>query len=130
VSSRALYRVALFGTDVSENVLYLSSVVLRLIGLHSCITVETPLPSHEELGPLGCLRRSQLYQHVNIRTPEDGDSTFSKTSVRNSATRYRVPEDIYKSMEQFTDFHDVYEHQSTMGYPISELFYFSDIRHR
>jgi hypothetical protein len=31
---------------------------------------------------------------VTLRTPEDGDSTFSETSVRNSATLYRVPEDI------------------------------------
>jgi hypothetical protein len=37
----------------------------------------------------------QLWKHINPRTPEDEDSTFSETSVRNSATRYKVLEDIY-----------------------------------
>jgi hypothetical protein len=38
----------------------------------------------------------QLWKPINVRTPEDGDSTFSKMSVQNSATRYKAPEDIYK----------------------------------
>jgi hypothetical protein len=37
----------------------------------------------------------QLWKPINLRTPEDGGNTFSETSVRNSATRYEVPEDIY-----------------------------------
>jgi hypothetical protein len=34
----------------------------------------------------------QLRKPINLRTPEDGDDTFSETSVQNSATRYKVPE--------------------------------------
>jgi hypothetical protein len=36
----------------------------------------------------------QLWKPIDLRTPEDGDSSFLKTSVANSATRYKVPEDI------------------------------------
>jgi hypothetical protein len=32
---------------------------------------------------------------INIRIPEDGEGTFSETSVRNSATLYKATEDIY-----------------------------------
>jgi hypothetical protein len=45
MSSAALYCVALFQTDVLENVQSPSSGVLMLIGFHSCITVETLLLS-------------------------------------------------------------------------------------
>jgi hypothetical protein len=43
--SETLHLVALFRTDVSENVLSPSSEVLRLMRFHRCITVETLLLS-------------------------------------------------------------------------------------
>jgi hypothetical protein len=39
------YRVALVRTDVSENITPPSSGFLRVLGLHSCVTVETLLIS-------------------------------------------------------------------------------------
>jgi hypothetical protein len=41
MSSETLYPVALARTDVSENLLSPSSRFLKLIGFHSCITMET-----------------------------------------------------------------------------------------
>jgi hypothetical protein len=41
MTTAILYRIALFWTDVSENVSFSSTGVLRSIGFHSCITVET-----------------------------------------------------------------------------------------
>jgi hypothetical protein len=76
--SSTLYRVA-FRTAVSDNVLSQSSGFLRLIVFHSCITVETLL----------------LWKPIDLRTTEDGDSSFSETSVRNIAARYKVSEDIF-----------------------------------
>jgi hypothetical protein len=38
---------------------------------------------------------TQLWNTITLRNPEDGDNTFSKTSVRTRATQYKVPEDIY-----------------------------------
>jgi hypothetical protein len=38
----------------------------------------------------------QLWKPDNLRNPADGDDTFSETSVQTSATRYKVPEDIFK----------------------------------
>jgi hypothetical protein len=43
--SGTLYHVVLIGTDVSENVLPLSSGFLRLIGFHSYVTMESILIS-------------------------------------------------------------------------------------
>jgi hypothetical protein len=43
--SGTLYRVALVPTDVSENISPLSSGILRVIGFHSCVMVETLLIS-------------------------------------------------------------------------------------
>jgi hypothetical protein len=37
----------------------------------------------------------QLWKPINLRIPEDGDSTFSKTLIQNSAIQYEVPEDIF-----------------------------------
>jgi hypothetical protein len=36
---------------------------------------------------------------MNLRTPEDGDITFSETSLRNNAKRYKFPEDIFNIEE-------------------------------
>jgi hypothetical protein len=47
----------------------------------------------EEHCLLGC-------KPINLRTPEDGDSTFYETSVQNSATWYKVPEDIFNESYQ------------------------------
>jgi hypothetical protein len=38
----------------------------------------------------------QLWKHINLRTPEDGDDTFSEMSVGTSAIWYKVPEGIFK----------------------------------
>jgi hypothetical protein len=45
MSSETLCHVALVRTDFSENVLFPSSGILRLIGFHSCIAMETLLLS-------------------------------------------------------------------------------------
>jgi hypothetical protein len=37
----------------------------------------------------------KLWKHINIRTPEKGDSALSETSASNNATRYNAPEDIF-----------------------------------
>jgi hypothetical protein len=37
----------------------------------------------------------QLWKPTNLRNPEDGDDTFSATSIQANATRYKVPEDIF-----------------------------------
>jgi hypothetical protein len=34
---------------------------------------------------------TQLWKPINLSTPEDGDDTFSETSVLITATRYKVP---------------------------------------
>jgi hypothetical protein len=39
---------------------------------------------------------TQMWNTVTLRGPDDGDDTFSETSVRTRATRYKVPEGIYK----------------------------------
>jgi hypothetical protein len=38
---------------------------------------------------------TQLWKPINLRNPEDGDDTFSETSVQASATRYQAQEDIF-----------------------------------
>jgi hypothetical protein len=38
---------------------------------------------------------AQLWKSINLRTPEDGDDTFSEMLVRTSATQYKVPEGIF-----------------------------------
>jgi hypothetical protein len=43
---------------------------------------------------------AQLCKPINVRTPEDGHDTFSETSVRNSATRYKVSEDFFNIYPQ------------------------------
>jgi hypothetical protein len=40
----------------------------------------------------------QLWEPINLRTPEDVDNTFSETSVLNSATRYQVPESVLNNI--------------------------------
>jgi hypothetical protein len=62
MSSGTLYHVALFQTEISENVSSPASGVLRLIGFHSFHSASTVM---------------QLWKHVNLRTPEDGGNTFS-----------------------------------------------------
>jgi hypothetical protein len=42
-----------------------------------------------------------MWKLNNLRTPEDGDNTLSKTSVRNSATQFKVSEDILHSLLLF-----------------------------
>jgi hypothetical protein len=42
----------------------------------------------------------ELWRPINLRTPEDGNSTFSETSVRNSATWYKVPEDTFNFLRR------------------------------
>jgi hypothetical protein len=38
----------------------------------------------------------QLWRRIKyVKNPEDGDSTFSETSVTDSATRYQVYEDFF-----------------------------------
>jgi hypothetical protein len=37
----------------------------------------------------------QLWKLSNLRNPEDGDDTISETSVKASAARYGVQEDIF-----------------------------------
>jgi hypothetical protein len=37
----------------------------------------------------------QLWKPINLGNPADGDDTFSETLVQVSATRYKVPEDIF-----------------------------------
>jgi hypothetical protein len=37
----------------------------------------------------------QMWKAINLRNSEDGDDTFSETSVQTSATRYKVPEWIF-----------------------------------
>jgi hypothetical protein len=39
----------------------------------------------------------QLWKPINLRTPEDGDDMFSETSVQNSATCNKVPEELFNS---------------------------------
>jgi hypothetical protein len=39
----------------------------------------------------------ELWKPINARTPEDGGSTFSETLDRSSITRYKVPENVYKT---------------------------------
>jgi hypothetical protein len=68
MSSGTFYRVALVRTDVLENVSSPSSGFLKLI---VC---------------------PQLYYCGNT---EEGEDTFSETSVQTSVTRYKVPEDIF-----------------------------------
>jgi hypothetical protein len=70
MSSGTLFRVALFGTDVSENVSSTSTGVVRLIGFHGCLTVETyPLKMETILSPK---RRFELVLH---------DTKLQKTSL-------------------------------------------------
>jgi hypothetical protein len=60
-----------------------------------------PVGSEElVLASSGMLSRWRFHGNTDmetsqLRTTENGDSTFSETSVRNSATRYKAPEDIY-----------------------------------
>jgi hypothetical protein len=70
MSSRVLYRVALFRTDVSENALSPSEGVLMLTGYHSCVTVGTLLLSPYIEGHCHCTKNSFLgwfYWGVNYR---------------------------------------------------------------
>jgi hypothetical protein len=39
---------------------------------------------------------TRLWNPITLRNPEDGADMFSETSVLTRATRYKVPEDIYK----------------------------------
>jgi hypothetical protein len=39
---------------------------------------------------------TQMWNPINLRNPEDGDDTFSGTSVTTRATRYKVPEQTKK----------------------------------
>jgi hypothetical protein len=76
ITSGTLYRVALIRTDVSEKVSSPPSVFLRMIWLHSCITVESlwDQPLHrriqfmaEEHCPLGCFhRRGQCSSAIKL----------------------------------------------------------------
>jgi hypothetical protein len=43
----------------------------------------------------------QLLKPINLRTPENGDDTFSETLDQTSATRYKVPEGIFNYKELF-----------------------------
>jgi hypothetical protein len=44
----------------------------------------------------------QLWKCIkHLKNPEDGDSTFSETSVRAIATRYQVHEDIFNQALMF-----------------------------
>jgi hypothetical protein len=63
--SGPLYRVALVRTNVWENV---SSSYPRFLS---------------------------LYQHITLKNPEDGEETFSETSVRCRPTLRKVPEGFY-----------------------------------
>jgi hypothetical protein len=67
MSSWTWYRLSLAWTDVSEKVLSPSSEFLKF---------------DKNL--------------LHLRNPEDGDSTFSETSVQASATRYQVQEYVFK----------------------------------
>jgi hypothetical protein len=44
---------------------------------------------------------TQLCKPISTGTPEDGDSTFTETLVRNCVTRYKAPEDIYNPQSMF-----------------------------
>jgi hypothetical protein len=44
----------------------------------------------------------KLWKPSILRNLEDGDHTFSETSVRTSAARYKVPDDIFKEFVPFT----------------------------
>jgi hypothetical protein len=48
---------------------------------------------------------TQLWSPITLRSPEDGDDTFSKTSVRTRATQYKVPEGFrrYSPQANYTD---------------------------
>jgi hypothetical protein len=75
------YRVAVVRTDVSDKVSSLSSGFFRVIGFYNCVTVER-----------------KLWNSITLRSPEDGDDTFSETSVSTRATRYEVPGGIYNNV--------------------------------
>jgi hypothetical protein len=92
-----LYRVALFRTDVSVNELSPPSGVLRLIRFHSCITAVTLLLSFSLEGDYYTVfwDGNTTVETYQLKSPEDGDSTFSETSVRNGATWHKVPADTY-----------------------------------
>jgi hypothetical protein len=49
-----------------------------------------------------------LWELIHIWIPEDGSSTFSETSVRKSATRYKVAEGIYKARYYVYHYTDLY----------------------
>jgi hypothetical protein len=122
-----LYRVALVRSDVSENVSSSSSVFLMVIRFHSCVTVESLLLSipafqhssipafqqtvffdHKQYRSVERRRYNdsvvtQLWNPITLRDPADGDDTFSETSVRTTATRYKVPEGIYWSVHNLED---------------------------
>jgi hypothetical protein len=80
MSSGTLYRVELARTDVSKNASSPCSGLIKLIRFYRCIG----------------WKRCYLAKPINLRNPEDGDDTFSESSVRASATRCEVPEDVFK----------------------------------
>jgi hypothetical protein len=44
----------------------------------------------------------QLWKPINLRNPEEGNDTFSETSVRVSATWYKITEDIFNLYSRMT----------------------------
>jgi hypothetical protein len=62
--SGTLYRVALVGTAVLENISLPSSGCLKVTGFHSCVTVELLLIS--------------LWNPITLRNPEDGSEYSPK----------------------------------------------------
>jgi hypothetical protein len=99
MSSCTWYRVALAWTDVSENVLSPSSGFFKTDNFHRCVTVKTLLLSL----PIEWERfhDNTSVESYQLTNPQDGDSTFSETSVQAIATRHQVQEDIFNLHSSF-----------------------------
>jgi hypothetical protein len=61
--SRTLYRVAIVRADVSEDISSTSSGFLRVIGLHSCVTVKLLLTTISTAAAVKASQKTVFFYH-------------------------------------------------------------------
>jgi hypothetical protein len=71
-----------------------SAIVRQIVSNSRCLPRAIILRCEERISN-SVSTAIQLWKPINLRNPEDGDDTFSETSVQTSATRYNIPEDIF-----------------------------------